>query len=201
MEAGLSKIVVVDTETGGLDPNVESILSIGMVIMDSETGELGERYYSLIDEPNLVANPRALEVNGLTVEQIKAEGKSPQEVCRDIDAFLRRHSLKKPTLAGHNIAGFDMGFIRRLYRVAGVKWLPFDYHVLDTMSVAVLLRFNGHLPVEKVSLDNLCQHFGINIREGGEGAQHNALEDAVATAKLLNALTVFIGTPSASPKA
>ena len=96
----MSKILVVDTETGGLDPNTDSILSIGMVIMDSETGELGPEYYTLINEPNLSANPKALEVNGLTVEKIKAEGLPPSVVVRDIGTFLRQHGLRKPTLAG-----------------------------------------------------------------------------------------------------
>lgn len=195
------KILVVDTETGGLDPVSESILSLGACVLDTDSGEVEDKFYVLIHEDPIIANPKALAVNGLSIEDIQEHGVSPSVAITMLGEFMRKHGLRKPMLAGHNIAGFDMGFIRRLYKQAGVKFLPFDYHVLDTMSVAVLLRAFGHLPVERVTLDNLCQHFGINIRDGGEGAQHNALEDAVATAKLLQALQVFIGTPSASPKA
>lgn len=194
----MAKILVVDTETGGLDPANDSILSLGACVLDTETGEIVDRFYSLVHESHIVAHPKALAVNGLSVEHIMEHGATPGTVVTLLNDFMRKNGLKKPTLAGHNIAGFDMGFIRRLYKQANVTWLPFDYHVLDTMSIAVMLRFYGHLPVEKVSLDCLCQHFGIVIRESEE---HNSLEDAVATAKLLQAFNVFIGIPSASPRA
>jgi len=178
------RIIVLDVETGGFDSTTDSILSLGAVVLDDD-GTIVDSFHTLIQEEEINANEGALKVNGLTIERLREQGLSPRMTVTLFTEFIRRNSLpSRPTLAGHNIAGFDMGFIRRLYRLAGAR-MSFDYHVLDTMSAALLLKWAGRLPVANVKLDTLIKHFDI---VGREGEEHNALEDATLTAKLLVAL-------------
>lgn len=179
----MQKLVVVDFETGGLDFNTDSVLSLGAAIWVD--GEITNQFHMYINEGDVHTHPDAMKVNGITEEQIKA-GMTPSFTVTAFEDWLHTNGVTgRATLGGHNIAGFDMNFMRRLYRLAGRR-MPFDYHTIDTMSVALFLKFMGVLDVPNVKLDTLCKHFGIVIR--AEGAPHKADEDAVATAKLLTAL-------------
>jgi DNA polymerase III subunit epsilon len=193
----MKKLVVIDTETGGLDAHDSSILTLGAVVLTLPGGEMSEPFHMYVQEEKVVASQEALRVNGITMEEI-GHGMSPSFVTTAFEDWLHNQGVfGRQTLAGHNIAGFDMSFIKRLYQQAGKK-LPFDYHVFDTMSLAVALRFAGKLDVTKVSLDNLCAHFGIKIREQDATGRHNSAEDAVATAKLIVKLLDLLNTPVAA---
>ena len=189
----MKRLVVVDTETGGLDANEHSILSLGAVIWTD--GVLSEPFHMYIREEDMKTTPEALKVNGITADDL-SHAMSPSFVVSLFEQWLHDNGVySKATLGGHNIAGFDMGFIKRLYRLAG-KRMPFDYHVQDTMSLALGLRFADRLNVPSVKLDALCAHFGITIREGGVTGAHNSAEDAVATAKLFTELlNLMTGAP------
>ncbi len=180
-----NQLVVIDVETGGLDDREHSILSLGAVIWTN--GVLSEPFHMYVREEQINATPEALRVNGITDEEL-AHAMSPSFVVSMFEDWLLTNGVSgRATLGGHNIAGFDMGFFKRLYKFAGKK-PPFDYHVQDTMSLALALRFAGRLSVTNVKLDTLCRHFDITIREGGSTGKHNSGEDAVATAKLFTAL-------------
>jgi DNA polymerase III epsilon subunit family exonuclease len=184
----MKQLVVIDVETGGLDDREHSILSLGAVIWTD--GVLSEPFHMFIREENMVTTPDAMRVNGITDNDM-AHAMSPSFVVSAFEDWLHSHSVYgRPTLGGHNIAGFDMGFVKRLYKLAGKKF-PFDYHVQDTMVLAGALRFADRLSVSNVKLDTLCSHFDIKIRE--IGTPHNAAEDALATAKLFTALLDILG--------
>lgn len=91
-----------------------------------------------------------------------------------IEAFFndldRYHS---ETLVGHNITGFDIGFLRKRAVVLGIKLppnaclprdpKPWDKNVHDTMGM-----WAGG--TGKVSMDNLCGILGIKGKEGFDGS-------------------------------
>ena len=188
----MKRLVIIDTETGGLDSNEHSILSLGAVVWTD--GVLSEPFHMYIREENMVTTPEAMKVNGITEADL-SHAMSPSFVVTHFEDWLRSVGVYgKQTLGGHNIAAFDMGFVRRLYRLAGRKKMPFDYHVLDTMSFAIGLRFAGRLQVANVKLDTLCENFAIKIRE--PGTRHNAAEDAIATAKLFTRLVDMMTMPT-----
>lgn len=181
------KIVIVDTETGGLDAQNSAILSLGATIWENGTvADAG--FHILIQEPEWEkhVDQKALDVNGLTREQIMA-GASPGFVVTAFEQWLDEHGMfGRIKMGGHNVH-FDIDFMKRLYRLADRKW-PFDYHVFDTMAAAQILMLAGRIPVKHVNLDTLTKHFGIEIRADGVAGKHNALEDATAAAKLLTEL-------------
>ena len=181
------KLLIIDTETGGLDPAVQCILSIAAVVWSG--GSVEDHYYTLIAEPEIVAEPGALKVNKLTVEQVQAEGVSPFDAFHGLHAMLQKHDMRSDVrLAGHNVA-FDVGFLKRLFRLVGKTDKDygklFSYRSLCTQTGALLLEQAGRidLPGGSASLDALVKLWAIKLdRTDG----HNALADAFATAEVLN---------------
>ncbi len=174
----INHIVILDTETGGLDPLEHSLMSVGLV-----TGD-GERRLELhVAEPDIRTTPRALEVNRLDPAWIRAHGLPPAAAVEAIEGFLNALPVPRPVLvAGHNVA-FDVAFLRRLYRQAG-RPLPedFGHRTIDTHTLLWALTTRGRLPSDVRGSDRAFAHFGI---APPDEARHTALGDALATRELL----------------
>ena len=70
--------IVLDVETGGLDPNTHSILEISGILW-----EPGRKIQPVFDcyvkEENIVTVPRAMEVNQINLDKVNKQGRSPKE--------------------------------------------------------------------------------------------------------------------------
>jgi DNA polymerase-3 subunit epsilon len=180
------KLLVIDTETGGLDPARHSILSIAALVY--QDGVVVDEYYSLVAEPEIVAEESALKINGLTVEQVRSEGTSAPNAADAIEAMLQKHDMRdRVTIAGHN-AAFDRAFLLRLWRLAGRDGdKRFSHRVLCVQTGALLLEQAGRvvLPGGSASLDSLCAMWGIPL---DRASGHHALTDARAHAAVLRRL-------------
>lgn len=185
----MNKILVFDTETGGLDPAEHSLLTLGAVILGSDGSIISTLSLVINEGAALSVTDQALKVNGLTVEYIREKGMTPEEATRTLETWLTNNGLIRGiTLAGHNVS-FDIGFLKRLYRLAGRTFdKKFSYRSLCTQSIAMFLTFAGVANYTKTSLDALTSFYDIQIRQGGATGTHDALEDAIATAKLLTCL-------------
>jgi len=192
-----AKLLVVDVETGGLDPSEHSILSLGAVVLDE--GEVVDKFLATIKEPNFLATEPALKINGFTKERIEKEGHNPEEVVLEFESFILRNDFDddKIVLAGHNV-NFDIGFIKRLYSFTKQSYESrFSHRVLDTQTAALLLKYAGRITTEATSLDALCACFGIKGRK--KGTPHTALEDAELTAELLKRELKMLEQPLTIP--
>jgi len=183
------KVLVVDVETGGLDPAINAILSVGALVFHQ--GAIEDRFYSIVNEGDPQqgggkVDPEALKVNGFTHTRIQGEGRSPVEVVNAIEAMLAKNDMRgRITIVAHN-AAFDMGFMKRLWARAGKDFNKrFSYRALCTQTGALLLEQAGRLqlPGGSASLDSLTKLWGINL-DRGDGL-HNALDDAEACALVL----------------
>lgn len=183
-------ILVIDTETGGLDPHHHSILSIGLA---SWCGEHSLEVFVL--EEDLHTNPRSMEINRIDLDWLRTHGVSVTEACDQIDDFLSRLPHSSITLAGHNIS-FDLAFIRRLYRLAGRELSKkVSHRSLDTHSLLWLHAQQGHLPANVCTSDGAFAHFNV---EPPPELRHTALGDAIATRLLLRKLLAY--TSSITPR-
>jgi len=175
-------LIIVDTETGGLDPQRHSLLSVAFVSIDG-----ARRVELFVREPSLVTNPESMKVNGIDLEMIEREGLSPQEACERLDRFLEgeleRAGGKGALLIGHNVA-FDLAFLKRLYRLAGREGdHPLISHrSLDTHTLLWALAALGQIPAAACGSDGAFKHYGVSPPEE---LRHTALGDAVATQELL----------------
>lgn len=185
-----NRVLIIDTETGGLDPAEHSILSLAAVVW--KDGAIDAKFQVVIREPQISTTLEALRINGFTGERLENEGVSPLTAVQSLNNFLLANDIRnRVTLGGHNVA-FDIGFLKRLYRLAAVTpkeyGAKFSHRSLCTQTLALALEVAGLETFQSTSLDALCKQFGIDIREGGVKGAHDALEDAVATGKLLTKL-------------
>lgn len=181
------QIVVIDTETGGLDPYHHSLLSIGLV---SWCGRYQTELFVIEDELN--TNPRSMEINKIDLNWLKTVGKSPADVCDQIDHFIQELPVHPVIFAGHNIA-FDLAFLKRLYHLAS-RALPstISHRSLDTHTLLWLLSDRQGGDAHLCTSDGAFQHFGVSPPEQ---LRHTALGDAMATRDLLVQLLDQLNAP------
>ena len=167
-------IIVIDTETGGLDPDTDTILQVALVA--SEDREL---VVNVRDDTGQ-RHPDAMAVHKIDWEDHVKTALSPQDAADAILFFLEGLNLEgRPVFAGHNV-GFDVAFIRRLFRL-GCRPSPVSWHrTLDTHTMLFEGYFRGVLPASACSSSGAFTHFGIPVED-----RHSALGDARATRGLL----------------
>lgn len=158
-----ARLVAVDTETTGLDPEQGHRL-IEVAAVAIENGALGADWSSLVRSDRPVP-PDASAVHGIT-DPMLAGAPAPAEVARTL-----RAACGDATLVLHN-AAFDLPFLAALLRAGGEPplWNP----VVDTLGLSRGL-FSGR----SHALGALATDLGLP-RE----ARHRALGDARTTARL-----------------
>lgn len=162
-----------DTETGGLDPEVADLLTIYMAIMDEN--------FSILDELDLQLKPDggrlpnadagALRINGINIAQHMADPKTItySEGKKLIVEMLKKYSKRiGKTLnirtMGHNLP-FDNSFIWK-YLVPKDEWNKLvHYGIIDTKSNTDFLKDAGWLPKDVGTLISLVDFFGIAKRD------------------------------------
>lgn len=164
-------IIFLDTETGGTDPAVYPLLTVGLVTLTGD--ELSRPLHLRVKHDRYTVRAEAMAVNGIDLVQHHAQAQPAAEVAQAIREYAA--PVGRVQLGGHNFS-FDLGFIRLL--------MPDLYTVFrrgftDTKLSAQFLIHAGLLPRSVgTPLDQLAKHFSVQY-----GA-HDALEDAQATAKV-----------------
>lgn len=158
--------VIVDFETTGSLPSIDSILEVGAVVFSK--GRIVDSFSSLV-YPGRSIPPFITFLTGITQEMIKT-APLPSEIIPKLMEFI-----KGKVFVAHN-AKFDLGFLNSQLMKLGMP--PYDGDVLCTLQLARRL-----LKLPRRGLDSLIEYFGINISH-----RHRALYDAEATALILNRL-------------
>lgn len=188
-EHKVSPYVVLDFETGGLDKKKSAITEIAMYAITGDTlGEIG-RYETLIQPYGKEYHPKALEVTGLTLEKLEAEGKPFHIVCEEVTEFLKKANVYnsttgyKPIIVAHN-AMFEFGFIQHLEVEGGIPMSKLlhgqeDYYghfapaTIDTMFLAKFL-WAANVRQTKYTLDAVMERAGIPLIDA-----HRAMNDVL----------------------
>ena len=179
----MNKYCFFDIESTGLDPKRNDIIQLALIIeidnkiVYKEKLECQPFDYSAIE-------PKALETNHLTIEQIKTF-QTPQEMYKKLikilDTYVDKYNKNDKFIpVGYNV-NFDIGFLREFFLKNGNKYYGsyFDYHFLDGMALTFFMRYIGKLNLENYRLETSCKHYGIEINA------HDALSDIEATRELI----------------
>ncbi len=158
-----NKIVVFDLETTGLDPENFEIIEIGAVKI--EYGVITETFDTLIKPKNLIPSS-ITEINHITNEMVE-NAPSCQQAILDFILFS-----KDCVLSGYNIIAFDMKFLRK----AGAE-IGFNFN--NKIEDAILLA-RSNLRLANYTLNSVIKKLNITLNDA-----HRALNDAIATAKVL----------------
>jgi len=189
----MSKLLVIDTETGGLDPLRDSILSIGAVVWDD--GRLGDSFEVYVLEPTLQIDNKAMEVNRISLPWLYQHGLTPVDAVNQFVDFIGRNFKRyqdtrdKIPIVGHNV-NFDVGFLKRLFSLAGQDYDEvFSHRVLDTAGILRFLNLARKISIPGAGSTAAFDYFHIDINSS---ERHTALADARATGQLLTKLVALI---------
>lgn len=170
-------LVVVDVETTGIYPHENSIVSIGAVRVSDPSNVFYDMCRIWSDAK---VDAKALEVNGMTHEEIKSEER--QTEAELIQKFID-WCPERPLMIAHN-ASFDRDFVSEAAKRAGID-SPFGIRTIDIHSIVAmhLLRQGKPLP-RRLSLDVCLKSLGLPP----EPTPHNALVGARCEAQLFDAV-------------
>lgn len=186
--------LAMDSETGGLDENVEDILTIYFGIFTYD--------WKLVDELDLkvkpdggrfpIAHAKALAVNKI---DLRAHLDDPNTVTYSeartkIIEFLTKYRksgrFSNITPLGHNVP-FDLRFTWK-HLVPHSEWDKLcHYGIADTKSDCDALKRWGFLPQSCGSLGSLVEHFNLPKRSA-----HNAREDSLMCVDVAKAMEAFM---------
>jgi DNA polymerase-3 subunit epsilon len=163
------RFVVLDSETTGLDPRRDRLITIGAVAVVADEIVLADSFEAML---KVAYNNSAVTVHGITREEAR-EGYDEPEA---LEHFLPY--LGDGVIVGHHI-GHDVATLNAACE------RHFGFHLrnrsLDTMDLALHLQrdgaFAGAAPFEGFSLDALCTFFGVAPHD-----RHTAGGDAFMTA-------------------
>ncbi|MFC2107137.1 exonuclease domain-containing protein [Bacteroidota bacterium] len=177
------RLLFVDTETGGLDPDKYSLLSVAMVVW--ENMQIIDSQELFVNDGILSVTEEALSINKIDIEKHKQTAISPSLAIEKILEFTCKHfpQQSKITIAGHNVQ-FDVSFLKLMFSNNKQDFSKFFSHrIIDTSSILYYLYLAGHIKQKAISSDDAFDYFEIKV----EG-RHSALGDAIATAKLFTKL-------------
>jgi DNA polymerase III epsilon subunit-like protein len=177
------KILWFDCETTGLDPKLNDIVTLSMII--DIDGKIVDRLDLKMQPKNWDAiSPEALKINGLTIEQLKtfeapsvAHAKIKAFFGKYVDQFKKNKTIDDKLIpAGYNVL-FDIQFLAELFVKQGDKYFGawVDYHKLDIASIVLFLKMHNVLDIPGFKLVEVAKALGI------EFAAHDAAADIETT--------------------
>lgn len=172
-------ILAMDCETTGLaynsdDPSYDPVthdeyqaISWGLVVANASTLiPIEELYLEVKWDPRCVWSSGAEKVHGLSREYLEENGVPEADAAVLIANLIVKYwGTNSVRTLGHNVATFDVWFMKRLMRKFGIE-IPFGNRHVDTSSI-------GFVNYSVYTSDQLFELMGYDTRE-----KHNALDDA-----------------------
>jgi len=183
-----------DTETGGLDPKIHSLLTAYFAVCDENLNKIDELYLQLKpeDEYSLNVTEGAMKVNNIDLnEHLKDPKTVTYSEGKDILInFLKKHKIPRKRKSfqpcGHNLP-FDLGMVWEQL-VPKDEWESLvHYRVLDTSPICAFLKDVNIIPQDVGSLTSLVEYFGIPM-----GEAHNARGDVLMNIEVYKAMRALM---------
>ena len=200
------KYLILDCETGGLNPLENPITEIAMIAVDKDTFREVNRWETFVRPyADLKLTKEALRGTGITMEQIN-NGKQLKNFVEMMIKFMDSISPKNdrggrnnPLIVGHNV-GFDIRFIRTAFSFVDKDLYDYvdasveaidklynpvknaregDINRIDTLTLSRELWNDGG----RHRLSDCCQRIGYEHIDS-----HRAMPDVIATKALLEYL-------------
>ena len=168
------RYAIVDTELTSLDHRTNRLLSIGAILMQGPSIQLGQQFYRVVNSP--VSIPaETVVIHKLRSEDIR-EGEKLEPVLDDFSRFVGG-----AVLVGH--------FVRIDWKVLQKEMQAFslrlDHPIVDTARVhhwllrRRLYREDLHVHLDAIDLASVARFYHLEV-----GGAHHALADAFLTAQI-----------------
>lgn len=184
--------ISLDTETTGLDSDVQEVLEIKATALTRTLEPVGEFYTKIKMLHPEVAQQQALDINHYDPEAW-ADAPHPEEAyvafkdwIDEMQAkipYIDKCRRKQPIPLGQN-PGFDRDFLVKNARKSGVE-LKFSYHLFDIVTISMFMDIVNSIGeqfkwMESYSLSKVAEANQINT-----GKAHTAAVDEETHLKLL----------------
>ena len=193
--------LVLDLEMTGPEPDYNEIIQIGAVLFDDNWVEKGQYLTNVYPENKEAFSSSSEKIHNLSLADLE-DAPMIYDVLPELEEWIgtqlglrvpkgqldRTPFLRDVIICGQSVIN-DINFLKEAYRYEKLKWpysrVLLDLHTLGYFTFRVL-RANAGSPTDRkipdrLSLTAIANYFGF-AREDGF---HNALEDAVLTAKCL----------------
>jgi DNA polymerase III subunit epsilon len=165
------RFVVLDSETTGLNPRADRLVTIGAVAVQGGEILLDDGFDALI---RVGRNTSSVTVHGVTRDESRAGVEESEALVRFLDY------LGDGVIVGHHIDHDIVTFDSACERHWGFRM---SNRSLDTMDLTLHLErdgaFAGRPPIRRFTLDALCDLFGVVPHD-----RHTATGDAFITAQV-----------------
>jgi DNA polymerase-3 subunit epsilon len=166
-----ARFVALDTETTGLNPHKDRIITIGAVAVQDGEILLHDSFEAMLKIP---FNNSSVTVHGITRDETHDAMEEPEAIALFLDY------LGGGVIVGHHI-GHDMEALNCACERVGRPRMPNLW--LDTMDLTLHLNHDGAFRDRDMAsgftLDALCDMFGIEAHD-----RHTAGGDAFITAQI-----------------
>jgi ribonuclease T len=178
--------VVVDVETGGVNPATDALLEIAIVLLGYDAqgclAPVATHAHHVHPFAGAVLNPEALAFNGIDpyhpFRAAIAESEALHTLLRLVRQAVRESGCNRAVLVGHNPI-LDLGFINAAVQRNAIKRNPFHpFSSFDTASLA-------GLAYGQTVLARAVQCAGL---QWDQNQAHSAIYDAERTAELFCAI-------------
>lgn len=179
--------IVLDFETGGLNPFQHAVLQVGYCALDSNDPPVCH----LVREPVLTdetVSTRALEITGLRMATVHAEGYSVRDTAVQLARFIDAHRSRGGwcEIWCHN-APFDAAFMARLFHLADMP-APEKTLFMCSLQTARTMRRAGLINCQRLTLSDV---YRAVTGEPMCGA-HDAGADVAATRVIINEMAAIL---------
>lgn len=161
-----TKLLWIDLEMTGLDPETDKILEVAAEITDFEFKTLAS-YEAVIrqsDEMLETMNDWSKDQHAKSglIDRIKSEGRDENEVIHELVGFIRAQFGDEPAVLAGNSIHNDRGFIK--------KWWPevealLHYRMLDVSSYKILMQTKYGIEFQKKEVHRAFDDIQASIAE------------------------------------
>lgn len=179
----------IDLEMSGSIPGEHDIIQIGAVLVNENFEVLSEFESLVYPENEADFDPGSKKVHGISRFELE-EAPSLEEALDDLEFWLQeeggfssRKAMSSLKLCGQGINN-DISFLKAAYHQVNLTW-PFAYQCIDLQDISMfyehILKANGLPSPDRLNLNSIASFLGMER----ERNKHNALEDAILTARCL----------------
>ncbi len=174
-------VVVLDTETTGLDTRKDRILSVGALRVLGNSIVLRDKFEAYLPTPPGLSAEAAISIHGIIPNSQRYTYTDEPQLLEELLTYLG-----DAIIVGHHI-GFDIAMLNANLNRHGAG--PLKNQVIDTVHLAQRIRPAGYWsPKDDYSLDTLARRYRIPLSD-----RHTALGDCYITAILWLKLLTRIG--------
>lgn len=187
-----------DTETTGLDPTIDEVISLAYVLLDEHIQVVAKGQWFAFPSDGLVVTEETAKINGYSRELWAERGAGTQdELYGNLAELWHKYGVKRCFALGQNVK-FDLNFLAARARkdpsFEAAYQEAVSYHSIDTITLAVTVDQAHGLAgaSNRYRLTDLAERWNVPLENA-----HDALADIEATVGVYKAYLGLLSTTQA----